>query len=566
MNIQNSLKPVILIVVAFSLVTIKQVKAQNNISEQVTVTAAFEPSIPDANKINIEPPESESNIDMPKMTYDNRAEQMSVSLQPESIAPVKLVGEPLSKLNRNYIKAGFGTYTSPLLDIYTGSLRSKDHALGLHLKHFSSSGNIEGHPKTGNSLNLVEVFGQKFLDEHTLTGSLGFRRNVVHHYGFLTDQFSDTSLFPYNYSDDDLKQRFARFNGGVSFNSNYTDQSRLNHSAGIRFKHISDLFETSETGVSVNASADKRFELLDFTDYQKIGLTANVNYVRYKDSVLTQNNTLLTLKPFISTEFNEYSIKAGLNINFKFDTVSKAYLFPFVEGQLKIIEDALIVNAGITGDIQRVGFDELSDINPFVQSRLPLMYMREKFTFYAGLKARAGEYIDFTVHVKSSAVDNAWFFITDYTQVPFNRFTLVHDKGTLVKGRGELQFHTAEHIMVKLFSEVESWSLDTLKHAYHVPALKFGIDGMYQIQNKIIARANVKVNGKQYIPAANIEGIPSATILDGFVDASLGLEYRYTKSLSFWINFNNLANSRYYLWNNYPSYKFNLMGGVTYSF
>lgn len=564
MNLHNILRPAILIVTAAFLVTITPALAQN-ISEQVTVTAAFEPSIPDANKINIEPPDSEANIDLPKMTYSNEAEQMMVSLKPESIAPVKLVGEPLSKLYRNYVKAGFGSYTSPLLDIYAGSLRSEDHALGLHLKHFSSSGEIDGYPKTGNSLNLAEVYGEKFLINHTLSADLGFRRNVVHHYGFITEQFSDTSLFPYIYDDEDLKQRFARFTGGVGFKSNYTEKDRFNHFAGIRFKHISDLYETSETGVSFSGGTDKRFELLDFTEYQQLGLTANVNYIRYKDSSLTQNNTLISLKPFISTEFNEYYIKAGLNINFKFDTVSKAYLFPFVEGRLKIIEDALVVHAGITGDIKRMGFDELSDINPFLQSRLPLMYTREKFTFYAGLRARAGEYIDFTVHVKSSAVDNAWFFINDYSQVPFNRFTLVYDDGTLINGKAELQYHTAERIMLKAFAEVESWSLDSLDHAYHVPALKFGIDGMYQIQNKIITRANITVHGQQYALAME-DGIFSQKTLKGFVDASLGIEYRYTKSLSFWVNFNNITNSRYYLWNNYPSYKINLMGGVTYSF
>ncbi len=552
--------------IALSLAIITPLQAQN-INEQVTVTAAFEPTIPGADKINIDPPDSESNIDLPKMTYSNEPEQLEVSLKPENITPVKLVGEPLSKLYRNYVKAGFGTYTSPMLDIYAGSLRSKEHSLGLHLKHFSSSGEIDGYPKTGNSLNLAEVYGEKYLTNHTLSADLGFRRNVVHHYGFLEDQFSDSADFPYNFSDEDLKQRFARIYGGIGIKSNYKENDKINHFASFRFRHISDLFETVETGLNVSAGADKRFELLDFTDYQQVGLTADVQYVRYKDSLLTQNNTLIKLKPYISTEFNEYSLKAGLNINFKFDSVSKAYLFPFAEGRLRIIEDALVVHAGITGDIYREGFDELSDINPFVQSRLPLMYTREKFTFYAGLRARAGEYIDFTVHVKSSAIENARFFVNDYSQVPYNRFTLIYDDGTLLMGRAELQYHNAERIMVKTFAELESWSLDNLDHPLHIPVLKFGVDALYQMQNKIIVRANITSHSKQYALVMDTTSTGSSiSDIKGFVDASLGLEYRYTKSLSFWLNFNNLTNTRYYIWNNYPSYKLNIMGGVTYSF
>jgi outer membrane receptor protein involved in Fe transport len=36
--------------------------------------------------------------------------------------------------------------------------------------------------------------------------------------------------------------------------------------------------------------------------------------------------------------------------------------------------------------------------------------------------------------------------------------------------------------------------------------------------------------------------------------------------LSFWLNFNNLTNNKYYRWNNYRSYGINLLGGVSYSF
>lgn len=541
-------------------------KAQS-INEEVTVTAAFEPSIPDADKINIQPPENETEVKIPVMIYNNEPVQMMVSLKPESIAAVRLVSEPLKKLYRNYVKAGMGTYTTPFIDLYASSLRSETHALGIHIKHISSSGEIKDYPIANNSLNQIDLYGQRFLEGHTISGDLGFRRNVFHHYGFLKEEFNESSLpSAYSYADDDLKQRFARLNGGIGIKSNYKDEDKLNHFGNLKVKHVSDLFETRETAIVFNAGADKRFELLDFTDYQQLGLSADVTYTAYKDSLLKQNSTLVTLKPFISTSFNEYSLKVGLNLNFKIDTVSKAYLFPFVEGQLRLIDDALIVHAGITGNVKRQSFDELSDTNPFVQSVLPLQYMREKFTFYAGLRARAGLYFDFTASVRSSSVDNAYFFVNDYSKIPFNRFTLIHDDGKMIEGRFEAQYHTAERISLKAYAEIESWSLDSLDHAYHTPALKFGIEGMYQIQNKIVVRANAVAHGKQYARTVSLSDTYISSAIDGFVDLSLGIEYRYTKVLSGFINFNNLTNSRYYLWNNYPSYRFNLMGGVTYSF
>lgn len=568
MNITNLIKPVtVTIIIVGLIINARENAFAQNINEQVTVTAAYEPSIPDANKINIQPPENETDVKVPVMTYENEPVQMMVTLKPENIAPVKLVGEPLSKLYRNYAKVGLGSYLTPFVDLYASSLRSKTYSLGLHLKHISSSGEIKDYPIASNSLNQIELYGQKFLDQHTLSGDIGFRRNVVHHYGFLKDQFNEISVpETYLYSDDDLKQRFARINAGASIKSNYKEADKLNHSAEIRFKNVADLFDTRETEFSLKAGADKQFQLLEFTDNQQLGVTADLIFTGYKDSLMSKSSALVSIKPFISTTFNEYSIKAGLNISFVSDSISKAYLFPFAEGQLRIIEDALVVHAGITGGVKRESFNELSDINPFVQSILPLQYTRDKFTFYAGLRARAGSNIDFNILLRSSFVENATFFINDYSMVPYNRFTLVHDNGKVFKGRVEAEYHTAEHIIIKAFAQLESWSLDTLDHAYHTPSLTFGADAMYQIQNKIIVRANVAAHGQQYSRVMETPNIFTTKTLDGFLDASIGLEYRYTKVLSAFLNFNNVGNTRYFLWNNYPSYRFNLMGGITYSF
>ena len=54
--------------------------------------------------------------------------------------------------------------------------------------------------------------------------------------------------------------------------------------------------------------------------------------------------------------------------------------------------------------------------------------------------------------------------------------------------------------------------------------------------------------------------------LKGIFDANIGAEYRYTKRLGFFISFNNIANFRYYRWSNYPTKRFSLMGGLSYSF
>ncbi len=54
--------------------------------------------------------------------------------------------------------------------------------------------------------------------------------------------------------------------------------------------------------------------------------------------------------------------------------------------------------------------------------------------------------------------------------------------------------------------------------------------------------------------------------LKGITDINIGAEYRYTKLLSGYLNFNNIGSFRYYRWNNYPLQRFNMMLGITLSF
>lgn len=531
------------------------------INEQVTVVAAYEPSIPDANKLSINPSADETEVKLPEMTYSIKSQQMETTLTPDIITPVKLVGEPQKKLYRNYARLGFGNYTTPYAEFFANSLRSKSYAFGVHLKHLSSSGKIEDYPKSSNSLNLVQISAQKFTDNHTISSGVGYRRNVVHHYGFKPSDYS----FPVN--EDDLKQKFNRINANVGIKSNYTDADQLNHQIGLSFSNIADHFDTRESLISIRANADKRFELFDLTDYQSLGIETDLDFTGYKDSTLKQKSALLSFRPFISTEFNEYKLKFGINLSFQADSISKAYLFPFAEAQVRAMNDDVVITAGITGNLSRQGFDKLSDINPFVQSILPLQYSRERFAFYAGARARAGNHINLLASFRSSSVADEAFFVNDELQPTFNRFTVVYEEGNVLKGRFEAEYQSAERIKIKAFAGFEKWSLKSNSKPWHRPSSQFGVEAYYNIQNKIIAKAGITANGKQFarIPSDS-ENVYTEESIKGYADLNLGLEYRYTKLLSGFINFSNLTGARYFNWYNYPGYRFMLMGGVSYSF
>jgi hypothetical protein len=50
--------------------------------------------------------------------------------------------------------------------------------------------------------------------------------------------------------------------------------------------------------------------------------------------------------------------------------------------------------------------------------------------------------------------------------------------------------------------------------------------------------------------------------MKGGTDLSVGGEFKLNKQFSVWLDFDNVLNSQYERWNNYPVYGFQVIGGV----
>ncbi len=67
--------------------------------------------------------------------------------------------------------------------------------------------------------------------------------------------------------------------------------------------------------------------------------------------------------------------------------------------------------------------------------------------------------------------------------------------------------------------------------------------------------------GAKYVTKANND-----ERLKGAFDLNAGLEFKITKNINLWTQFNNVFNKEYQRWNQYPVYGFNFVGGVVFSF
>ena len=124
-------------------------------------------------------------------------------------------------------------------------------------------------------------------------------------------------------------------------------------------------------------------------------------------------------------------------------------------------------------------------------------------------------------------------------------------------------------------ANINRYTMGLYDYAWNRPAWDGKIGIKYNLRDKIIAGAELSGEGKRKM-VVNGENIiiPTGPPLDNppvifeepaHFNLNLSAEYRYSKILSFWTKFNNISYNRYYEWSYYPSQRFLLMLGFTYS-
>jgi hypothetical protein len=120
---------------------------------------------------------------------------------------------------------------------------------------------------------------------------------------------------------------------------------------------------------------------------------------------------------------------------------------------------------------------------------------------------------------------------------------------------------------------VYTYATKVQQQAWNLPPYQLSFGARYDMRQKLIVKTELQFLGRR--PSFRLGGVsaepltvlPSEQVdLEGFLDLYLGLEYRYTKRLSVFLDMSNLSASKYERWRNYPVQRGLLLGGVTYAF
>lgn len=532
-------------------------------TQEVKVVKPYEPVISDAFKINELPQITDTIKIKPKFTYSITPIQYNTSFYPKTIKPAKLKKEMLSKLYYGYTRLGFGSYLTPLAEVAVNSKRSERWQWSSMLHYQSSNGKIKNQQKkrvyAGVSNFFTDANAKHFFKNNTVANlSLNYKNNISYFYGYNPNYLSDSIEAPLKKKDIE-KQKLNTLKIEAGYGTQYLDSSEINYNIKISNLFTNTIDKNTENIFNLGTSMSYFFKR------EIIGLDIDIKNYNDKGFLNKADYNIIKFNPWVGAFGKKWRIIAGVNTAFKADE-SKYKFYPKLSMHYNIIDYFLIPYFELSGNYIVNNFTKLYHENNFIRNDLSVKPTNNKINITFGFRGNISSEIAFNIKVDYRKFQDQYFYVNDTSVRYHNKFNVVYDNLTQTRFLGEISYKKAEKFYIALKGNFYKNTLDKQQYAWHMPDYKISLHTRYSIQNKIIANVNVFAISKRYALEYDKTNKPKAVELKGTIDLNLGLEYRYTKILSAFLNINNIAAIKYYKWNNYPTQQFNIMGGITYLF
>ena len=552
--------------------------------KEVRVVKPYSPTLSGAEKIQLLPAlEEEVSLDPPEFTYELYPKRYKSEYRPEPIQAARMVKPPLDRLYRSELTLGMGNYMTPLAELNINQLRSRKGTFGITLRHHSMNGKLKLNDElkvpAGFSESTAKLYGSRFLKNSVLDYRLGAGYFTDIHYGVDTTQVTE------DLERDSLRHAYFLAGAGIGLHSRHADSLHFNYKAGLDYYYFTHQFNETEHGASAFFRFDKSLSLLDIA-----GELGGAFYGHYPDwDTRMGNHTMAWLKPYVAKASSEWRFTAGFNAYLSLASAPEAgdvqpfHFYPRASFQFNMVREVIVPYFGVDGYLESNNYRSMVEENPYVVPTLSVRPTSHKLIGYAGVKGRISKAFSYKIKGSYSIIDDQYFFVNDTTQLLKNQFSVVYSDVTLLNLHAEFTFRPSDSWKVFLKGNYYSYTLSTMStedgttrslrdddHAWNKPDWDMSFQARYSMQEKIIVSAGVYAIGKRFYEDFNTDfstGLPVALeeSLPLAIDGNLGVEYNYSNLLSFWLRLNNVAAQRYYLYNQYPSFRFRAMVGFTYA-
>ena len=536
-------------------------------SETVIIVREFEPVIKDAKKINHQPMIKEVKKNTPSFEYQMTPQNQAYLFTPDTINAVKIKGEPLSNLYHAYLKAGIGSFLNNYGELHVNSLRSRDLQWGVDIHHLASTGGIKDAPDTYFSKQRADLYGEKMLKNHVINAGFTYEREQINQYGL-------NIILPENADTLDLKQTYQIYQGQAGIRSFITDSNELNYIVNLKYHNLAiKPYSTTENNILVTSQFSKFFD----TEKGYLNLDIDHNSVK-ADSVTYKSNLLI--KPSVNIEFKgaKWHLNAGFKMALEKGDATRFYFFPKAEFKYNVVKNLIVPYAGVTGDAQRNSFNSLRKQNPFLYEYSELKNTRSAYDVYLGVRGLISSNLSYNVSGGYKAIKDMVLFTSDLpvsstTTTPYyeNVYQPIYDTVNVAYASAQVSYQKSTKWNVLWRLNYNLYETKREVKAWNLPDFTSDITLNYNLQEKILVRSSLTFMNSKYVKTLDTTAEELAhqvygRKVDPIIDFNIGLEYRFTKKVSAFLDVNNILSQNYEVWGNYRVQGINVLGGVSIAF
>ena len=515
----------------------------------ININSAYKPVLRNAVKINFSASHAPADTTAPKLEYEIPAENLSYTYQPISINPINLRQDSSLHLGtRNYIKAGYGNFTTPYLNAGFSFGDGKKSLLNVNATYISSKGKIKYQDYTHINLNAA---GNYYLAKHEVFGDVSVNADENYLYGY------DHTINKFQRKE--IRQQFLDVETSTGIRNTVIDDYRISYSPSLKFTQLIKRDNLSETSVLLTAPVTKQFG--DAFSFKAEG-KADLTFYSAKNSSAPKvqfNNHVIQVAPSLVYTIPGFSINGGIIPTW--DNGNFVWL-PNVYAEAKIKKINLLFQAGWVGRYTKNTYRNLNMINPYLQTITSQTNTKE-IEFYGGVKVTIGKH--FNINAKAGLVqyNNLPFLIND-TATDNKTFVISNEASVKdIRLHGDISYNNNETFTAKAGITFNGYTfMQSNARAWNTVPVEVNASLRWWAFKQVLLKADFNAFGAgYYLNKGN-----TATMFRPGTDLSAGIEFKINKTFSAWMDVNNILNDKYQRWHNYEVYGLNLLTGLKISF
>lgn len=525
-----------------------ELHAQDTTRRQtIQITSSYKPSLRNTVKINLYASPITPDTSRPRLAYYIPPQNLFFAYQPVALKPLSLQTDTSLKLGgRNELKVGYGNLSTPFI---SGAFSFGDgkHNLGnIYGDYISSRGKIEN--QDFSEIN-VKGTGSLFSEKNETYAAVAFAQHEHYLYGY------DHSL--YNFEKSDIRRSYQDLSVKVGFRNIANNSLGFNYDPHLEVHEFSRENKASETTLILNLPVEKRF-----SDAVSIKVAALGNFDRYqqKNTDVSVTNNLFQLAPELVYYSDRFTFHGGVTPSWNNNELA---VLPNIYAEAQLQQNILMIQAGWVGRFIPNSFRTLSAENPYMQDPVSFNNTKE-IQYYGGIKASVGKHFNFNARAAFISYSNMPLFVND--SVSGKSFELVNEsKLSNLQIHGDMNFVSQDKFSLTAALDLNSYTgLHDNAKAWGLFPLKLTGSLRWNAFEQVLFKADIIAfsGGKAGIKDPLNPLKPIEKNMKGGTDLSAGAEFKLNKQFSVWLDFDNILNSKYERWYNYPVYGFQVIGGV----